>query len=695
MNRYILAVVFASMCVWAEPGRAEENVADGGRRGFANVVQPVFVQRCIHCHGQEGKAEGDIDLQELKTSADLVARPELVERIMDAVDSGYMPPDEEPELPRADRDTLVTELRRFFRQGVALQENRPRTPLRRMNRFQYNNAVQDLFELNVVVFPLPERMLREHGDYFQPQTGKLPETVRAGSRPLGKSQLIERRLAGVTPFPQDLRAEHGFDNQADHLSLSPLLLESFLRLSRSIVESDDFHPKTCRIWEAFFAPPADTDASDTEGLVRQRLEWFLTRAFRRPVQPETRDRYARHVLARIASGASFPDAMKDAAAAALASPRFLYLSDFRQSPPQSVAETDASDAGPDGPQPIDAFALASRLSFFLWGSLPDETLLELAASGQLQDPEVLEQQVERMLRDRKLKRFCDSFPAQWLQLDRIISSTPDPELYPQFYFAKYRASMHMMLEPLLLFEAVLIENRSILQFIDSDFSYRSDLLQAWYRDGTQGNPGSPVVVEFHRVPVADRREGGLITNAAVMTMTSGTTRTKPITRGAWVASVILNDPPEPPPGDVPPLPDKPAEDEKNLTLRERFAIHRQRADCAACHQRIDPLGFALENYNAAGIWRDAYANGRAVDASGTLFGDRPFRDVVEFKQALLEEKHRFARAFASHLLAFALGRPIEVADSPALDTIVENTARDGYRIHTVIKQVVLSEPFRY
>jgi hypothetical protein len=254
--------------------------------------------------------------------------------------------------------------------------------------------------------------------------------------------------------------------------------------------------------------------------------------------------------------------------------------------------------------------------------------------------------------------------------------------------------MHMMMEPLLVFETILIENRSILQLIDCDFSYRSELLESWYRNGTQGRAGPPTTVTLRRVPLTDRRQGGMITNAAVMTMTSNATRTQPITRGAWIASVILNAPPEPPPANVPPLADEAAEDEKDLTLRERFELHRKRPDCAGCHRRIDPLGFALENFDAVGIWRDRYGNGRPVDAGGELFGRYAFTDITQFKDALLAEKNRFTRAFAAHLLAFSLGREVGVEDSPALDHIVTKTAADDYRIGTLIREIVLSEPFR-
>jgi hypothetical protein len=684
MKRTVSRILLVLFCLQTAAVQADDRQIASARKGFLEILQPAFRSHCIKCHGKDGKVEGKVNFLSLKNASDLTGKPELIRDLIEAVDSRDMPPEDEPPLPDDTRKELVAQLKQLLQIAVHSQNIAARTPIRRMNRFQYNNAVQDLFQLNVEVFSLPERMLREHGNYFQPQTGKMPDQLRAGSRPLGKSQLIERRLAGVTPFPQDLRAEHGFDNRGDHLSLSPLLLESFLKLGRSIVESSDFKAETCGIWPDFFTHPAKSETAGTEDAVRSRLRRFLTRAFRRPIEDESLDRYSGFVMAQLQGGELFPDAMKAAAAAAIASPRFFYLYDQSDSQSQSKNEDETATS--------DDFSLASRLSFFLWGSIPDQTLLDVAATGTLREPSVLSAQVDRMLRDRRLKRFCDSFPAQWLQLERIISSEPDRDSHPQFYFAKYRASMHMMLEPLLLFETVLIEDRSILQFIDSDFSYRSHLLEAWYRDGSQGK-ATPVVVSFRRVPITDRRQGGMITNAAVMTMTSGATRTQPITRGAWMASVILNDPPEPPPADVPLLPEEPKNEEKNLTLRERFAEHRKRPDCAGCHRRIDPLGFALENYDVAGIWRDKYKNGRTVDPGGTLFGRYKFGGIVEFKDVLLTEKDRFTRAFASHLLSFALGREVGVADSLALDQIVRKTIADEYRIQSLIRQVVLSEPF--
>ena len=659
-------------------GGTSDELRAAPRDPFATLIQPVIKKHCAKCHGSEKEIEGDVNLLELRSGRDLAKNAELISTLIEVLDLEQMPPEDEPALERPLRGRLVTELKAILHAAISENRTFEHTPLRRMNRFQYHNAVTDLLELNCAVFTLPERMMREHGSYFQPATGKMPHKVSVGSRPLGKSQLIERRLAGVAAFPQDLRAEHGFDNRGDHLSLSPLLLESFLKLSRSIVESPDFGPRTCGIWDAFFVEPKPMH--DAESVARERLRPFLTRAFRRPVEEELLARYVDHVVAQVQSGESFADSMKAATSAAIASPRFLYL----------YEDAAASEAAAR----LDDFELASRLSFFLWGSIPDQTLLDLAGAGQLSDKAVLAAQVDRMLDDRKLKRFCDSFPAQWLQLERIISSVPDRELFPDFYFSKYRSSMHMMLEPLLVFETILIEDRSILELVDSDFSYRSARLAALYYGAKQGVVRNQVTsVPFERVKLADRRQGGVITNAAVMTMTSGPERTKPITRGAWLASVIFNDPPDPPPANVPPLSEEPSQDEANLTLRERLSAHRERVDCAGCHEKIDPLGFALENYGPTGKWRDVYENGRQVDMNGMLFRKHAFNDIVEFKDAILAERDRFTRAFASHLLSFALAREIGVAESLALDRVTTETAANEYRIQSLIKQIVFSEPF--
>jgi hypothetical protein len=244
----------------------------------------------------------------------------------------------------------------------------------------------------------------------------------------------------------------------------------------------------------------------------------------------------------------------------------------------------------------------------------------------------------------------------------------------------------------LLFETVYIEDRSIIELLDPKFTWQSDRLRSNYEGRAQGGGGHQVQT-FKRVSLNDPRRGGVITNAAVMTMTSTPTRTQPITRGAWVNAVIFNDPPEPPPADVPPLPEADQEQLAKLTIRERLALHRKRKDCAGCHNKIDPLGFALENYGPTGVWRDKYENGREVDVSGVLFKKHKFKTVVEFKRLILKEKQRFIRGFASHLLSYALGRELGPADSPALDDITAKAMAGKDQLRAMLKKVAMSEPF--
>ena len=650
------------------------------KTSFDDKIKPFFQEHCLKCHGKNDKIKGKLDLREYNNHTDLLKDAEKIEDIISVILDEEMPPEEEPKIDVKKRTTILDELKNTLAEAIKTSKTSSRTPIRRMNRFQYANAVKDLLELKVEVYPLPERMMRDRSNYFKPETGKVPLKLTVSSRPLGKSGLIEPRLAGVAPFPQDLRAEHGFDNRGDHLSMSPFLMEGFLKLSRSIMLSENFNRKNCQLWPNLFEEPKDKSLLDE--IIYERLRRFITRAFRRPVDQKTLVRYCSHATQLIASGKSYQNAMKETVSAVLASPRFLYLYDTNL---ESKRTNKVND-----------YELASRLSFFLWGSIPDDILMNQAREKNLSKPIVLKSQVERMLNDRKIKRFCDTFPSQWLQLDRIISSVPDPIKYPDFYYAppNYRTTMDMMMEPLLLFETILIEDRSIVEFIDSNYSYRSKRLSKWYDPKVEGRLGGPVTMAFERVPVNDRKQGGVITSAAVMTMTSGPEETKPITRGAWISGVIFNDPPEPPPADVPNLDDDNLKDLKHMTLRERFSSHRDNPDCAGCHKKLDPLGFALDNYDAVGRWRDKYENGRDVDSSGRLFKKHDFKNIMEFKDALIIEKDRFTKAFVSHLLSFSMGRQLNVSDSPTVDLVAKNVRESDYSLRVMIHEIIQSELFQ-
>jgi len=648
------------------------------------ILPPLVAGKCLGCHG-DGDASGGINFESLPTDASIGEQARLLGLAIDAIDSGAMPPDGEPSLDAVTRSEAIRWLQHRLgevAQGIAT----PPLPLQRLNRFLYNNTVRDLFRLSRDLFPLPEKLLTRYDPYLIAPPGpssppRLPDVVRVASHALEPLPGLE----GVKPYPKDLRAEHGFDNQADELTLSPLLLDAFLRLAYSIVESPEFNPDTVGIWGEFFAAPAE--GGDREAEVRRRLHRFLRAAFRGPVETETVDRYAAFALSKLERGLPFPEAMKKTAAAALSSPRFLYR----------VTATGHEDV---------PLALASRLSAFLWGSCPDEELLGLAERGAILHPDVLDRTVTRMLADPRIERFLDAFPTQWMQLENALAATPDPSLARDFHLVPGTpASVQMILEPLLLFDAVFVEERPLAELIAPTEHYQSDFLRSWY----QGIPAPPTETadrsahddtlrrqlhlrEFRRVPCDDPRFGGIVTNAAVASMTSGPKRTHPVARGVWLVDVIFNDPPAPPPADVPPL----AEDQADpsLTIREHFAAHRDHPSCAGCHTKLDPLGFALENYDITGRWRDRYSSGRDVDASGTLFRKHPFEGAVGFKGAILAERERFARAFTSHLLRFALGRKLVPADRVSVDGILRRTAPQGHAIKALVRGVVHSESFR-
>ena len=306
------------------------------------------------------------------------------------------------------------------------------------------------------------------------------------------------------------------------------------------------------------------------------------------------------------------------------------------------------------------------------------------------------------IRDRS-----ENFARQWLRLDQLITAVPDFDRFQVYYSRigceQWKFGLQTMVEPLLLFESVQVEDRSIMLFVDSNYAYRSDELQAWYNKpeapfGTRGNRNrfNTFTQPFRKRQLTTRREGGVITTAAVLTMTSTPLRTSPIKRGAWVATVMFNDPPPPPPDVVPEIEaDDAAIEAKGLTIRERLKQHATDQTCASCHARIDPLGFVLESFDPIGRWRDQYRGGRDIDASGKLFGEADFKDIEQFKDAILARPEKFMRAFSEHLLSYSLGRELKVTDKPAIDRITRRVLADHGRFSTVVVEVAKSMPFRH
>ncbi|MEE3373274.1 MAG: DUF1592 domain-containing protein [Planctomycetota bacterium] len=653
-------------------------------------AQELLTRYCAECHSGD-EPQGEVRLSEVGRGGLAELPLERIEKIADALAFGTMPPEDadQPEPPQRRR------LARFFEgqlvERTARTESVVPTVMRRMTRYEYNNAVRDLLELKGDVYPLPERTLRAYHEYYRPATGVFPERIRVGNRTLGKNQVEKDLLDGVSPFAIDLQAEHGFNNRGDQLSLSPLLLETLLKLGKSIVESPQFR-EYCRAYDRLFVGTAPRDQERDLELGRQRLKALLRRAFRQPVDTVTWERYGAFFEGQYARHGSYTVAMKRTVAGILASPRFLYLV-------ETGAPTDAA-------VPLSEYELATRLSFFLWNTIPDVELGELAAAGRLSDPAVLRQQVQRMLTDSRSRALAENFARQWLRLDQLITAVPSMERFPHYSSRigceQWKFGLQMMVEPLLLFESVVVEDRSVMLLVDSNYSYRSDELQSWYDDAVplagKGNVNrfDTFQQEYKRRDLSTRRQGGVITTAATMTMTSSPLRTRPISRGAWVATVILNRPPPPPPDSVPEIEaDDDAIEAKGITLRERLQQHQVNSACVSCHAAIDPLGFALEQYDAVGRWRETYRSGLPVDASGRLFGEVEFSGIEELKDRLLERPEIFMRAFTEHLLSYALGRPLRPVDRTSVNGMVRRIAADHGRFSTAITEVVTSRSFRY
>jgi hypothetical protein len=424
---------------------------------------------------------------------------------------------------------------------------------------------------------------------------------------------------------------------------------------------------------------------------RAMLEWFATKAYRRPATKDEVDRLVKLVERTEAGGAKWEAGLQLALQAVLVSPKFLFRVEL--------------DNRPDSPQqhPIDEYQLACRLSYFLWSSMPDDELFALAAKKQLTAN--LDAQVKRMLQDPKARALTQNFAVQWLQLGRLSTFAPDPKLFPNF---NERLRKSMLRETELFFEAIVKEDRSILDLIDADFSFLNETLARHYGIAdTNGNrvgqkPTRPGGKPFQggrregdvflRVSLHDGERGGILTHASVLTVTSNPTRTSPVKRGRWVLEQLLGTPPPPPPPNVPELP----ETEKAVSsgsLRQRMEQHRANPACANCHAKMDPLGFAFENFNAIGAFRAKDGN-FDIDASGVLPDGKSFNGPAELKVILKEKKDLFSRCLAEKMLIYALGRGVEYYDKPTLDRVGTALAGNNYRFSTLVTEIVKSDPFR-
>jgi hypothetical protein len=413
-----------------------------------------------------------------------------------------------------------------------------------------------------------------------------------------------------------------------------------------------------------------------QAYARQVIGRFAERAWRRPVRPAELDRLDGLAEASRRSGETFEESVKTALLAVLTSKTFLYLEE---------GSVTASDMW------LTDWELASRLSYFLWSSMPDQRLFDLARAGALRRPEVRRAEVRRMLADPKAAAFAESFPRQWLQLRKVGMFAPDKTLYPDYdeYLEK-----SMVAETTGFFREVLTRDAGLREFLDSDWTMLNERLAAHY--GIAGVTGEAM----RRVRLApEHHRGGVLTHSSVLSLTSDGTRHRPVHRGVWVLESIIGKPPPPPPANVPAL-GTPAAATRKTTVREKLERHRTDAICAGCHRRIDPLGLAFDNYDAIGRWRDVEAvrDGTGadprLDPSGELPDGRKFADAAALKRLLLDDTDRFAVTFAEKLATYALRRRMTFGDRAELNRLAEQAKPGGYKLAALIETFAATDLFR-
>ena len=634
----LAVAVAAAAPVAAQPGQRENPLSfDRNIRGLLNKF-------CYRCHNAD-EPNGGVDLQSDINPRLIADKPLVWRTALDQVRDGEMPPgdakqptDEQRELIARFIETTVSE----FDCDAARDPGPP--SLRRLNRAEYDLSIRHLTGLDM--------------------------------------QLSE-------DFPADT-ISFGFRNIAQSLTLSPLHVDRYYSAARRVVdelltgqsEAEQQGDATARAKayrQVFFVEPGD--GRGDRDVAEQLLRRFATRAFRRDVD----DEYLARSLSLYDSlrdrGESHLSAVGHLLTAVLASPRFLMRSEM----PRPESESDADDTA----YPVDDFDLASRLSFFLWSSPPDDELLELAREGRLSDDAVLDEQLRRMLDDPRSDALVEHFFVPWLQIDALDEHRPDRERFPEFNDRLYESIRQ---EPRRLLRYLIREDRPLTELVDADYALVDAVLSRWYE-----LPGDQSVPEaddsFRRVVLSDRRRGGILTTAAVLMAQSDPGRTNVPRRGNFIAAAILGTAPPPPPPDVPELSDD-EQQVATLTLRQRFEAHRSDPQCFSCHVKIDPLGFALENYDAIGRWRLTEV-GQTIDASGQLPDGRRFDGPVELKATLLADRDELTAVLTRQMLIYALGRGPLLGDDCVIEDAVEAARQADYRLTAVIRTIIHSFPFRH
>ncbi len=603
---------------------APPEVKPKAKSPFEAEVLPFLDRYCIECHDSDSE-EGEVNFDAYLTSKSAHRNPDLWESVRAQLELGQMPPHKRKERPsEAENAALVTwinQLTKQWDQGK-MGSDPGRTTIRRLNKNEYNYTIRDLFGLRV--------------------------------RPADQ-------------FPEDAGGEAGFDNNADALFLPSLLMENYTEAAGEVVQAV-YGNRNAKARYLFIRPTSETPRKVA---ARTILKRWASLAYRRPVYKSEVERLAGLYETQHSKKRSFDDAMKAPLLAILLSPNFLY-------------RTETEKPGKDA-YLVDHFAFASRLSYFLWSSMPDAELFRLATAGKLNKPEVINSQVARMLADPKSDSLAMHFAGQWFGWELLRSrANPDTKRYPSFTF-DLRISMYR--ESSEYFKYLIASNSSAYYLLDSDFTFLNDTLARHY--GIPGVSGR----EFRKVVLNDRNRGGVLGMGSVLTATSLPLRSSPAARGNYVLEQILGTPPPPPPMDVEQLPDDDRE-LKTQTFREALVEHRENESCRSCHELIDPIGFGLECFDGIGRFRTSQ-NGKPLDVAGEMPDGTVFSAPSQMKSSLLKERDLFARNMVSKMLSYALGRELTPYDRPVIEKITKDVVEDEGRIRTAFSRVATSYPFRY
>ncbi|MEW4488883.1 DUF1592 domain-containing protein [Thalassoglobus sp. JC818] len=611
------------VCAQTPSSNSTEEVApvsdDPDKSHFEEHVAPFLRQYCWDCH-TEDFAESGVKFDRFTNSSNIQEEVEFWEKVTRLIRQGQMPPSDADQPSGEESIEILAALERELASYDCDSERHPgKVTLRRLNRPEYDNTIRDLTGLNLNL---------------------------------------------ADSFPAD-DVGAGFDNIGDVLTIPPVLMEKYLAAAEQVAEaviSDE------NVRQRVFPHVPQNDEERVE-VARRNIDEFASRAFRRPIAEEESQRLFDLMRFAWENDYSVEEIQQAVMTAVLANPKFLFR-----------AEGATEEPGSDKIRHLDNYELASRLSYFLWSSMPDEELFELARRGELSNPETIRAQALRMLKDPKASALVENFAGQWLQLRDLERLSPDPEL-----FATYDATLRnaMKQETEIFFEKMITEDRNIVEFLTADYTYVNDRLAEHY--GIPGISGS----EFQQVSLPQGRRG-VLTHASILLLTSNPTRTSPVKRGKWVLDNILAEPPPPPPPNVPEL-----EEGGDVlgTLREQMEQHRANPACAVCHVKMDAIGFGMENFDAIGAWRDR--DGRFdIDASGVLPGGQDFKGADELMQILAEEQSdAFCLCLTRKLLTYAIGRELESFDRCAVNEIVAELEQNNYRFSALITAIVTSDPF--